>query len=119
MERGVIGRKLGWSGLMFGITTVNLKLLGAAMAGFGSVILAITYCYLLWRHKTNLRLRLIFLLGLFASVLWMLGFGFAAMLEFYGRKGLMADMVYLPLLAGSLILILTGILGWVHRAGGL
>jgi hypothetical protein len=87
--------------------------------GVLNLCLAITYCYLLWRHKTNPRLRLIFLLGLFASVLWMLGFGFVAMLEFYGRKGLMADMVYLPLLAGSLILILTGILGWVHRAGGL
>ncbi len=99
--------------------TVNAKLLGALIAWLGSVTLAITFCYLVLRKKANPRLRTILLLGLFASVLWMCGYGFATTLVIRGIRGSVGDIVYLPLVAGTIVALLSWVLLWIYRAGGL
>jgi uncharacterized BrkB/YihY/UPF0761 family membrane protein len=72
--------------------TVNAKLLGALIAWLGSVTLAITFCYLVLRKKANPRLHTILLLGLFASVLWACGYGFATTLVIRGMRGSVEDI---------------------------
>ncbi len=83
----------------------NSKLIGALIAGVGSLTMMLTFYYLIKSKRVAVRARPIFMVGFLSTALWLAGFALITIATLWSKHDFIGEIGFSFLLIGTVFAI--------------